>query len=494
MEKQVIIFGAGNFGRSAFEYYGAEMVCCFVDNSKEKIGKEYLGKTIISFDQLLNEYVGKDDYRLIIACAHSQEICVQLKNAGIDDYSFYNPSIAHMLDIIRKNFSKANIGNENIYLCGIGNETNDIYWALKSTEFRHNIGGIIKSKYDIPVKLDFNIPQVDKPLDGSKIIITSVKNHHALHVGLKISYPKASVINPFKQVAYYDTKEVVVNPYENKNEEISEDEWNRITQDSINKTEIREYVETIKEKVPLFEFIEVETINRCNGMCSFCPVNKKVDPRIETKMEKGLFKKIIDELSSLNYSGELSLFSNNEPLLDERIIEFHKYAREKLPKARMHLFTNGTLLSLEIFLELMKYLDELIIDNYQQELKLLKPVAAINEYVSTHPELKEKVTIVLRKPHEILTSRGGDAPNRTNVQSYGDETCALPFEQMIIRPDGKVSLCCNDPLGRNTLGDVNNNSLQEIWYGDKYKMVRQCIAEGRKNWKQCEFCDTFYLY
>ena len=133
-------------------------------------------------------------------------------------------------------------------------------------------------------------------------------------------------------------------------------------------------------------------------------------------------------------------------------------------------------------------------NNYQQELKLLKPVAAINEYVSTHPELKEKVTIVLRKPHEILTSRGGDAPNRTNMQSYGDETCALPFEQMIIRPDGKVSLCCNDPLGRNTLGDVNNNSLQEIWYGDKYKMVRQCIAEGRKNWKHCEFCDTFYLY
>lgn len=38
----------------------------------------------------------------------------------------------------------------------------------------------------------------------------------------------------------------------------------------------------------------------------------------------------------------MTTFSTNEPLLDDRIIDFNKYAREHLPKARIHMYTNGT--------------------------------------------------------------------------------------------------------------------------------------------------------
>ena len=81
---------------------------------------------------------------------------------------------------------------------------------------------------------------------------------------------------------------------------------------------------------------------------------------------------------------------------------------------------------------------------YQQELKLIKPCAQIQDYCKVHPELTKKVTIVLRKPQEILTSRGGTAPNRKDIVEYGRDRCALPYKQMIARPDGKVSLCFND--------------------------------------------------
>jgi radical SAM protein with 4Fe4S-binding SPASM domain len=64
---------------------------------------------------------------------------------------------------------------------------------------------------------------------------------------------------------------------------------------------------------------------------------------------------------------------------------------------------------------------------------------------------------------------------------------------MIIRPDGKVSLCCNDPLGKNTLGDLTKETILEVWNNDRYKMVRNCLYNGRKNWKHCEFCDVFNL-
>ena len=115
------------------------------------------------------------------------------------------------------------------------------------------------------------------------------------------------------------------------------------------------------------------------------------------------------------------------------------------------------------------------------------------EYCELHPELKEKVTIVLRKANEILSTRGGDAPNRKYLVSYGEATCALPYKQMIVRPDGKVSLCCNDPLGKNTLGDLSKESILDVWYGEKFNEVRDALNRGRKNLEHCIYCDVFNL-
>ena len=157
----------------------------------------------------------------------------------------------------------------------------------------------------------------------------------------------------------------------------------------------------------------------------------------------------------------------------------------------MHLFTNGTLLTLDKFIALTEVLDELIIDNYQQELKLIKPCARIAEYCEKHPELKKKVTIVLRKPQEILTSRGGTAPNRKRLLEYGEDRCVLPFKQMIVRPDGKVSLCCNDAVGRYTLGDLSREKLTDVWFGAAFQEVRRRLYVGRKEWGSCRYCDAF---
>lgn len=104
---------------------------------------------------------------------------------------------------------------------------------------------------------------------------------------------------------------------------------------------------------PLFSSVELEVINRCNGECPFCPVNRHEDPRKLKKMDTELFEKIINELSELDYSGRLALHSNNEPFLDARIIDFARYAHEKLPHAFIYMFTNGTLLTLEKFLAII---------------------------------------------------------------------------------------------------------------------------------------------
>lgn len=293
------------------------------------------------------------------------------------------------------------------------------------------------------------------------------------------------------QHGYFETEELIVNPYETTKEAATEEEWSESEKLQYTRKAVYDMVETFHDQPTLFDHIEVETINRCNGSCSFCPVNRKQDPRKKAVMTTELFEKIVEQLAEISYSGRFTTFSNNEPLLDERIVDFNRYAREKLPKARMHLYTNGTLLTIDKFVALTEILDELIIDNYQQELQLIKPCQEIEAYCKEHPELCKKVTIVLRKPKEILTSRGGNAPNRTKIPDYGKDRCVLPFRQIIVRPDGKISLCCNDAIGKYTLGDLKQESLLDIWYGPKFQMVRKCLYEGRENWGDCRHCDTF---
>ncbi len=300
----------------------------------------------------------------------------------------------------------------------------------------------------------------------------------------------------FKDVLskYYSTNELIFNPYQNSlYRGLSEDRWIEKTEKNKIKEEINCQVELLYHKRKLFNHVEIETINRCNGVCDFCPVSKKNDIRKLTVMNRKLFEDIILQLAEINYSGRLALFSNNEPFLDTDIIDKYQYARQHLPNATLFMFTNGTLLTIEKFKDIIKCLDELVIDNYQKDLKLIKPCEEIKKYCDQHSELKRKVTIVLRDPHEILTTRGGDAPNRKNKISYMYDKCVLPFKQLVIRPDGKLSLCCNDPYGKNTLGDLTKESIVDAWNNDKFKMVRECLHEGRGKWEHCKFCDTFKI-
>ena len=231
--------------------------------------------------------------------------------------------------------------------------------------------------------------------------------------------------------------------------------------------------------------IEIETINRCNNDCSFCPVNIHSDKRKKAVMSAELFHKIIDDLKEINYRGVISLYSNNEPLLDKRIYEFINYVNENLPDARQELYTNGLLLTPDKLEQLSTILDKLVIDIYCDENKLPDNMAWIRD----HRNIKN-VIAVMRNKNQILTSRAGNSPNKLSNRRYSS-FCIYPFRQMIIRPDGKVSKCCHDAYGEDTLGDLNQESINEIWNGDRYKEFRaNMINDGRQSINGCQKCDV----
>lgn len=241
----------------------------------------------------------------------------------------------------------------------------------------------------------------------------------------------------------------------------------------------------------LFNKVEIETVSRCNNTCSFCPVNKNNDIRPFTFMDEELFKDIINQLVDLKYDSCIALFSNNEPLLDRRLISFAEYTRQKLPANYMYIYTNGLLLTRQRMGELLKYFDHIYINNYNTKKELIASIYDVWIYLQEKQIDPEKVTIHIRDINEKLSSRAGTAPNRSD-HYYVKSSCLLPFNQLSIRADGRVSLCSIDALCQRVMGDLTRNSIAEIWNSDKYNCVRASLIEGRDSILPCKNCDMLF--
>jgi MoaA/NifB/PqqE/SkfB family radical SAM enzyme len=261
---------------------------------------------------------------------------------------------------------------------------------------------------------------------------------------------------------------------------------------------VQELMKLFMERQELFSAVEVETINRCNGTCSFCPVNAGEDIRPYAKMNDSIFQKIVGELEMLNYAGFLGLQSNNEPFLDKDIINRIAVARRRVPRAIIYMYTNGQLLTVEKVQQVFAAgLDILTINDYNDVPEYHENIKGIIAEVGKphYAALQDKIIIAMRDRNEVLTNRGGTAPNK-DISTYKeylslDKTgCILPFRQIVIRPTGQISLCCQDAVGQVTLGDVSKSSLQEIWTGLSYQKIRNSLLEGgRGSLPICCKCD-----
>ena len=245
------------------------------------------------------------------------------------------------------------------------------------------------------------------------------------------------------------------------------------------------------DEVPKPNIVNIETINRCNSTCAFCTANIHAEKRPFMQIDDDLYRSIIDQLADWNYKGHLTLYGNNEPWLDKKIVERHKYAREKLPESFIFMSTNGLILDLEKVKAIQPYVDQLIINNYCLNMKLHKNIQRIYEYVNMHPEEFENIDILIQMRYlkEVLTNRAGSAPNKKATEKVIKETCLLPFTDMWIMPNGKMGLCCCDNFEVTDFGDLTKTPLKEAWGSPEFMEVRRKIAEGRQNYDFCKHCD-----
>jgi len=243
---------------------------------------------------------------------------------------------------------------------------------------------------------------------------------------------------------------------------------------------------------PLFQNVMIETINRCNGICEFCPASKYTETRPFMKMPDEMYYKIIEQLRDIGWSGKLFMCINNEPFMDKRIIEFSKYAKETIPNVSIAMISNGTLLTIEKMNEMAGIVDQIVINDYSEKYALSDTHKKIYHHIKRHPEKFVSMNIVINRRYskEILATRAGNAPNKPRKNVEVGCPCVYPFTDLIIFPDGKVGICCNDCKEITDFGDVNREPLTSIWRNEKFQKLRQAMAFGRMHYGFCKECDV----
>jgi hypothetical protein len=255
--------------------------------------------------------------------------------------------------------------------------------------------------------------------------------------------------------------------------------------------------------------VGLETISLCNAACTFCPY-----PTLERKGEKmsgWLLDKVIDEMMEFKVPFFFSPFKVNEPLLDKRFYDICRTV-EAATVAYLRLFSNGAALT------------QRRIDEIAQLERVWHLVISLNSHI---PEEYEKLMAMpfertAKKldnlhnqdfPHKVVLSAVG-FPNRPFIEYCNnrwpkfeampivktswlgytdpqadvvpDKPCGRWWE-LSIMSNGIVSLCCQDGEGQFPIGDVNKNTLLEVYNHPFYRERREQRL-SRLKVPVCETC------
>ena len=138
------------------------------------------------------------------------------------------------------------------------------------------------------------------------------------------------------------------------------------------KKDILKIKKQFKDGILLPTQIEFNIASSCTRKCYFCPTSKDgfYNKYNNHDFSLQLFTKVINDLSDMDYSGEIVLSGWSEPLLNKNTIVFLKLINTKLPNAKKALVTNGDLLTSDLLHKLENYLDVLLISLYDGEYQI----------------------------------------------------------------------------------------------------------------------------
>jgi 2-deoxy-scyllo-inosamine dehydrogenase (SAM-dependent) len=237
-------------------------------------------------------------------------------------------------------------------------------------------------------------------------------------------------------------------------------------------------------------FISLEHASECNYRCSYCPQSiTPLDP--EKKMAGRTFDRVLSRLAKYKWHGILEWGFFNEPSLDTRLRDWIYYMSYAVAPWHQWIYSNGSWLNKPnagelVFNWAMSGLDTLCVSTHGQDEVTMrdKLIAATRSAQLSGCRPKRVILRTIGEGSTALNNRATLSLHRASQQKR--TRCFL--HHMIIRTDGRVAICVMDYHGEKIVGDLNNQSLDEVWRS--YADLRKELARGdfRNAPSLCERC------
>ncbi len=222
--------------------------------------------------------------------------------------------------------------------------------------------------------------------------------------------------------------------------------------------------------------VEIEVNSACNRSCSYCP--NSIETRGREVMSEEVYDLILCRLKEISFSGRLSFNFYNEPLLHHRLEVFVRKTKDVLPEVKIHLYSNGTLLTKEKF----DLLDAAGVDRFmvtRHEMEMNREY--VFEKTFRHLSSSQVKKVVYKNFDEIkLFNRGGFLPHLGD-QGLPLHPCFLPTHVMIITVDGQVLPCFEDFKEKKVFGNLRAHTIKEIWENETYVQFRKDLQRGLRH-------------
>lgn len=289
---------------------------------------------------------------------------------------------------------------------------------------------------------------------------------------------------------------------------------------------------TVKNEVELKscpQRLGIEITNHCNLACIMCP--RGIMQREVGFMSGDLFRKIIDEAAQIGVE-KITLHGLGEPLLHSELFDFIKYCKDAgIPFVLFS--TNCSFLDEEkAYKVLNSGLDEIVLsldgvtpETYEAVRRkgdFHKVVNNITRFLEIRKELQSvqpKVTLQMIKLYETLDEIEEyrklwiDKVDELNIKNFDTfagqmnngpvieydkehpaRLCKTFVRNMLILQDGRVSLCTRDTNGVMIMGNLEKDTIKNIWNNNRFNAVRCKQRAGEyDNLPLCKGCPEWDL-
>lgn len=268
--------------------------------------------------------------------------------------------------------------------------------------------------------------------------------------------------------------------------------------------------------------VDLELASLCNLKCPMCyTITPQFKANVNTKlMDFALFTRVIDEIGGKVPALRLSL--RGEATLHPKFVECVAYAKEHGIR-EVSTLTHGGRLTPPFFRRIAEAgIDWITIsvdgvgETYERIRKpikfseILRNIQNIKAYKDEHglhrPVIKVQgiwpavradleayyrtfapyVDLVAFNP--LIDYLGNDQ----EIEYLEDFCCPQQYQRLVVGADGLVMKCSNDEENQEVIGDLNRETVHQVWHGERMQQERE-LQKQKNGFRQSAVCRKCYL-